>query len=73
MAIREEVYRGTKKALAETLETVETNPMDASLSYDPEGRLIEIIKTDLVTTKKKRIRIEYDPLGRIKRITKEWI
>jgi len=67
------VYRGTKRALAETLERVETDLTDAEFVYDAEGNLVEIIKTDKVTGRRKRIKLEYDAQGNLIKKTEEWI
>jgi len=67
------VYRGTKKALQETLHTVEVNPVDVTFEYDPTtGNLIKIIKTDKVTGKKKIIHLEYDVEGNLIRKWEEY-
>jgi len=67
------VYKGTKRALAETLQRVETDTTDADLTYDAEGRLISILKTDKITGKKKKITFEYDAVGNLIRKIEEWL
>jgi len=69
----EVVYRGTKRALVETLERVETDLTDIEITYDAENRPIEIIKTDKVTGKKKKITLEYDAVGNLIKKTEEWL
>ncbi len=69
----EVVYRGTKRALAETLERVETDLTDIEITYDTENRPIEIIKTDKITGKKKKITLEYDAVGNLIKKTEEWL
>lgn len=67
------IYRGTKRALAETLERVETDLTDIEITYDAENRPIEIIKTDKVTGKKKKITLKYDAVGNLIEKTEEWL
>jgi len=67
------VYRGTKKALQETLERVETDLTDAEFTYDANDNLVGIVKTDKVTGKKKKITLEYDAEGRLVKKTEEYL
>jgi len=69
----EMVYRGTKRALAETLERVETDLTDIEITYDAENRPIQIVKTDKVTGKKKKITLKYDAVGNLIEKTEEWL
>jgi len=69
----EMVYRGTKKALQETLERVETDVTDAKFTYDEQGNLVQIIKTDKVTGRRKKITLEYDIEGNLVKKVEEWI
>jgi len=70
----EMVYSGTKKALQETLHGVEVNPTDTQITYDPStGLPTEILVTDRITGKAKRITIEYDAAGNPVRIIEEWV
>jgi len=67
------VYKGTKKALQETLNDVDVNPVDVSFEYDPTtGNLIKIIKTDKVTGKKKIVTLEYDAQGNLIKKSEQW-
>jgi len=65
------VYRGTKRALQETLERVETDLTDADIRYDASGNISQIIKTDKVTGTKKKITFIYDRAGNLVGVKEE--
>lgn len=67
------IYRGTKRALKETLERVATDTTDVDITYDAEGRIKEITKYDKVTGTKKKITLEYDAEGRLIKKIEEWV
>ena len=67
----EMVYRGTKRALKETLERVETDLTDKEIFYNPDGTINYIVKTDKVTGKKKKLTFYYDASGNLVKIVEE--
>ena len=67
------VYKGTKRALKETLEHVETDVTDIDLEYDANGNLVKVLLTDKVTGKKKQLTLTYDAQGNLVKISQEWV
>jgi len=68
------VYRGTKKALQETLHMIDVNLVDKTYEYDPTtGNLIKITGKDIITGKTKIIHFEWDTEGNLKRVWEEWV
>lgn len=65
------VYQGTKRALKETLERVETDLTDKEIFYNPDGTINYIVKTDKVTGKKKKLTFYYDANGNLIKIVEE--
>jgi len=60
------VYRGTKRALQETLHGVDVNPTETSYEYDPAtGNLTRITIRDKVTGRTKVITFTYDEQGNL--------
>jgi len=68
----EVIYKGTKRALQETLHGVEVNLTDTQIEYDPQGNPVKITTKDIVTGKTKIIHLEYDAQGNVVRIWEEW-
>ncbi|RLC73338.1 MAG: hypothetical protein DRI26_01070 [Chloroflexi bacterium] len=69
----EAIYRGTKRALQETLHGIEVNPANTFYEYDPNtGLLVRIVQEDAITGKKKIIRLVYDQEGRLVSAYEEW-
>jgi len=69
----EVIYRGTKRALAETLHGIEVNIAEKTIEYDEEGNPVKIIAVDKVTGKTKITHIEYDAEGNPVKIWEEWV
>jgi len=69
----EDVYRGTKRALKETLERVETDLTDVELYYDANGNLVKVVKTDKITGVKKQITLTYDAQGNLVKKEEEYL
>jgi len=68
------IYRGTKRALAETLHGVDVNVTDATYEYDPAtGNLTKIVIKDKVTGRTKVIHLEYDAEGNLIHKWEEWV
>jgi len=68
------VYRGTKKALQETLHLIDVNLTDVQYEYDPStGNLVKITGKDLITGKTKIIHFEWDANGNLIRKWEEWV
>lgn len=67
------IYRGTKRALQETLERVETDLTDAEFYYDANGNLIRIVKYDKITGRRKEIKLTYDAQGNLIKKEEEWV
>jgi len=60
----EVIYKGVKKALAETLNDVAVNPTITNIEYDPStGLPVKITVLDKITGKTKTYTITYDEYG----------
>jgi len=69
--VKEKFKEALEEAYTLLSPKVAQNPLEVSITYDPEGRISVVEATDRITGAYKRKTFEYDPEGRLIRIVEE--